>query len=112
MTRAGVADRAFHILGLAVLALALGALAMLVIDVMRDGGNRLSWSFLTGYPSRRASASGLLPALAGSLWLIALTGLIAIPVGVGAAVGLEEYGGRGRRTPRAQSPRRRRPEWP
>ena len=96
MTRARLADRAFHGLGLVVLALALGALAVLLIDVTRDGASRLSWAFLTGYPSRRASASGLLPALAGSLWLVGLTALMAIPIGVGAAIGLEEYGGRGR----------------
>jgi phosphate transport system permease protein len=96
MTRARLSDRAFHALGLIVLALALGGLAILVIDVTRDGASRLSWAFLAGYPSRRASASGLLPALAGSLWLVALTAIMAIPVGVGAAIALEEYGGRGR----------------
>lgn len=96
MTGARLSDRAFHTLGLIVLALALGGLAILVIDVTRDGASRLSWAFLTGYPSRRASASGLLPALAGSLWLVALTAIMAIPVGVGAAIALEEYGGRGR----------------
>lgn len=96
MTRARLADRAFHAAGLGVLLLALTALALLLADVARDGLGRLSWAFLTGYPSRRASASGLLPALAGSLWLIGLTALIAVPVGVGAAIGLEEYGGRGR----------------
>ena len=111
MTRARLSDRAFHALGLIVLALALGGLAILVIDVTRDGASRLSWAFLTGYPSRRASASGLLPALAGSLWLVALTAIMAIPVGVGAAIALEEYGGRGHRIPRARPPRRHRRGW-
>ncbi len=65
-------------------------------DVVRDGAGRLSWAFLTGYPSRRASNAGLLPALVGSVWLIALAAVMAVPVGVGAAIALEEYGGRGR----------------
>ena len=96
MSRARHLDRAFHVGGAAVLLLTLGALALLLWDVARDGLGRLSWDFLTGYPSRRASNAGLLPALAGSLWLMALTAAMAVPVGVGAAIALEEYGGRGR----------------
>ncbi len=89
-------DQAFHLLGLVVLGGALGALGLMVWDIARDGIGRLSWEFLTGYPSRRASNAGLLPALAGTLWLMGLTALMAVPVGVGAAIALEEYGGRGR----------------
>jgi phosphate transport system permease protein len=89
-------DRAFHAVGLAVLVLALAALGLLLWDVVRDGAGRLSWAFLTGYPSRRASNAGLQPARAGSVWLIALAAAMAVPVGVGAAIALEEYGGRGR----------------
>ena len=57
---------------------------------------RLSWDFLTSYPSRRAEDAGILAALAGSMFVIALTAVIAIPLGVSAAIYLEEYGGRGR----------------
>ena len=76
--------------------LALIALGSLIFDVLHDGFGRLSWSFLTSYPSRRAENAGILPALAGSLFVISLTALIAIPLGVSAAIYLEEYGGRGR----------------
>jgi phosphate transport system permease protein len=96
MSRARALDRAFQVLGVALLSLALGALGFLLWDVARDGLGRLSWSFLAGYPSRRAANAGLLPALAGSLWLMVLTAVMAVPVGVGAAIALEEYGGRGR----------------
>jgi phosphate transport system permease protein len=96
VTRAGTIDRAFHVLGVVVLGLALTSLALLLWDLVSDGAGRVSWAFLTGYPSRRASNAGLLPALAGTAWLIALTALMAVPVGVGAAIALEEYGGRGR----------------
>jgi phosphate transport system permease protein len=71
-------------------------LAYLIGTVMVDGIGRIDWAFLTNPPSRRASAAGIWPALMGSLWLIAATGLIAIPLGVGAAVYLEEYGQRSR----------------
>ncbi len=96
MTRAAWMDRAFHALGLAVLAVALSALMFLLADVWRDGASRLSWAFVTGYPSRQASSAGLLPAVAGSLWLVVLASAMAMPVGVGAAIALEEYAGRRR----------------
>ncbi len=89
-------DRLLNLFGLLVTLLALASLAALLIDVMRDGFGRLSWEFLTSYPSRRAAAAGILPALAGSIFVIGLTALLAIPFGVAAAIHLEEYGGRGR----------------
>jgi phosphate transport system permease protein len=89
-------DRLLNLFGLLVMLLALAALASLLIDVMRDGLGRLSWQFLTSYPSRRASDAGILPALAGSIFVIGLTALLAIPFGVAAAIHLEEYGGRGK----------------
>ncbi len=47
--------------------------------------------FLLDPPSRLADRAGIGPALAGSLWLTLLTGLIALPVGVGTALYLVEY---------------------
>jgi phosphate transport system permease protein len=82
--------------GLIVMALALAALLSLLVDVIRDGAGRVTWQFLTSYPSRRADQAGILPALAGSVFVISLTAALAIPVGIAAAVYLEEYGGRGR----------------
>ena len=57
-----------------------------------DGIARIDWSFITDLPSRKAERAGIWPALMGSLWLITLTAMIALPIGVGAAVYLEEYG--------------------
>ena len=91
-TRRRVFDVGFRLVALATLCLALAALATLIYSVLADGAGRLSWEFLTSYPSRRASAAGIYPALVGSVFVIALTGAIALPVGVAAAVYLEEYG--------------------
>jgi phosphate transport system permease protein len=85
-------DVGFRLVALATLCLALAALATLIYSVLADGAGRLSWQFLTSYPSRRASAAGIYPALVGSVFVITLTGAIALPVGVAAAVYLEEYG--------------------
>jgi phosphate transport system permease protein len=89
-------DVAFQVVGLVVLLVALGALSALLYSVLHDGLGRLSWDFITSYTSRHASESGIRPALAGSLFIIMLTGLIALPTGVAAAIYLEEYGSRSR----------------
>jgi phosphate transport system permease protein len=90
------ADLLFQAVALVVLAVALGALAVLVGTVWRDGAHRLDWQFLTSFPSRRAESAGIYHAIVGSLYVIALTAVLALPVGVAAATYLEEYGGRSR----------------
>jgi phosphate transport system permease protein len=50
------------------------------------------WGFLTNYPSTLyPEKAGILAGIWGSIWLVLLTGLIAVPLGVGAAIYLEEY---------------------
>ncbi|RPH60794.1 MAG: phosphate ABC transporter permease PstA, partial [Acidobacteria bacterium] len=90
----GVQEALFQAVTLLVLSLALVALAALLWDVWRDGAHRLSWQFLTSYPSRLPERAGILPALVGSVYLIALTAAIGIPIGIAAAIYLEEYGRR------------------
>jgi phosphate transport system permease protein len=71
-------------------------LAGLLVDVFADGFSYLTWDFLTSFPSRRASQSGLLSALAGSAWLMLLTVPLALPVGIATAIYLEEFAPKGR----------------
>jgi phosphate transport system permease protein len=66
-------------------------LAVLLLDIMRQGIGRLSVDFLTSYPSRFPERAGIKSALYGTLWTVGFTGLLSFPVGVGAAVYLEEY---------------------
>ena len=91
-----LADWALQTSGLAVTLLGLAVLGALLVDVATDGVSRLSWQFLTSFPSRRAEAAGIYSALVGTVYVIGLTAIIAIPIGVGAAIYLEEYGTRGR----------------
>jgi len=92
--RRRVADAAFQALALLVLIVALACLGALVWDVVSDGGGTLSWDFITSFPSRRASQAGIWHALTGSVFVIAVTAVLAVPIGVAAAIYLEEYGGR------------------
>lgn len=71
-------------------------LLYLVSETVLKGMERLSWDFITSYPSRKPEKAGILAGLVGSVSLIALAASIALPLGVGAAVYLEEYGGRSR----------------
>ena len=87
-------DLGFQILALTVLCVALLSLGALIFDIWSDGASRLSWDFLTGFPSRRAASAGVWHALTGSVFVIFVTGAIAVPIGVAAAIYLEEYGGR------------------
>jgi phosphate transport system permease protein len=93
---ARLGDRLLASFGLLVMLMSLAALAALLYDVLHDGLGRLSWEFLTGYPSRRAEQAGILAAFAGSVYVITLTAVFAVPLAVGAAIYLEEYGRRGR----------------
>lgn len=84
-------DRMLGPLALIATLFGLVVLAVLLIDVFSDGLSRLNWNFLTSFPSRKPEEAGLLSALVGSIWLISLTALISFPVGVSAAIYLEEY---------------------
>ena len=91
--RRGV-DALFQGLGLLVLLVALACLGALVWDIVSDGAGRLSWDFITSFSSRRAQQAGIWHALTGSIFVILVTAALAVPIGVAAAIYLEEYGGR------------------
>jgi phosphate transport system permease protein len=71
-------------------------LGAMLTRLLADGLPRLSFGFLSSYPSRRAELAGILPSAVGTLYLMVLTAAIALPIGVGAAVYLEEYGKKSR----------------
>ena len=66
-------------------------LALLLYDVFHHGFAWVDWQFLQSFSSRHPEKAGVEAAIAGSLWLVGLTAVIAIPVGVASAVYLEEY---------------------
>ncbi len=84
-------DRWFGWFGLCVTLIGLVVLAVLLIDIFSDGLGRLDWDFITSFPSRRPARAGILSALVGTVWVVVLTGMITFPMGVMAAIYLEEY---------------------
>jgi phosphate transport system permease protein len=90
-TRYGL-DRGFTALVTVAALVGIVVLAVLLVDVIRDGSTMFSLKFLTSFPSQIFPENGgVYPALVGSVWLLGLTALISVPLGLGAAVYLEEY---------------------
>jgi phosphate transport system permease protein len=86
-----LAESSFKALCLLAVVLPLVMLFALIADVFGDGMSRLNVDFLAGFPSRKADIAGIYPALVGSLLLISISSAIGLPVGIGAAIYLEEY---------------------
>lgn len=74
------------------------ALALLLATVLDKGVPVLGWSFIRNFASRIPSRAGIWPPLVGTVWLMGLVTLFAFPVGVGAAIYLEEFAPRNRIT--------------
>jgi len=85
------AGRIFEAACLVSIGFSIAVLAVLLVDVARDGLRWVSWDFLTHFPSRIPERAGIKSAVLGSLWMMALTAGISFPLGVGAAIYLEEY---------------------
>lgn len=92
------AEALFKVVGIGSLALAIGTLVLLFGALVVEGASRIDWQFLTSFPSRRAMQAGVLPALVGSSLIMLVTSVVGIPLGVAAAVYLEEYARRTRLT--------------
>lgn len=75
---------------------ALLILAVLLIRIAIDGTPQLTWDFVNNFPSRRPADAGLKAALLGTIWLMGVVLLTAVPIGVAAAVYLEEFTREGR----------------
>ncbi|MCX7921418.1 MAG: phosphate ABC transporter permease PstA [Clostridia bacterium] len=84
-------DSIFHAIIFLITCIGIVVLFVLMFDVVRKGLPWLSEKFFTGFPSRFARKSGILPGLLGSLYIIVLTIAISVPVGLGTAIYLEEY---------------------
>jgi phosphate transport system permease protein len=90
---AGVRARlaAFRLLLLSTLVISSIVLAILLIDIARDGLGQVDGSFLSNAASFNPAKAGIYPAIMGTLWLMAVTAAFIVPVGLASAIYLEEY---------------------
>ena len=84
-------ERIFVSASFLALVVVLLSLLLLILDVIADGHSRVGLQFLLGFPSRKPQEAGILIPLVGSIYMIILTGIFALPLGVGAAIYLEAY---------------------
>jgi len=84
-------DRVFSILAWLATWFGLVVLFLLLLDVFTDGLPWLNWRFLTSFPSRRPTEAGALSAIVGTIVLMVLTALFAVPVGIASGIYLEEF---------------------
>lgn len=84
-------DIIFGLAGLSAISLAILTLIALFVQMAVDGFPRLSAEFFTSFPSRRAGEAGILSAWVGSFFVMIVTGLFAIPIGIASGIYLEEY---------------------
>lgn len=87
-----IKDNTFKYLGIGCTAFGLVMLAIFLGTILIEGFTRIDWDFITNFPSRNPAKAGILPALIGTLWIMGLTAIISIPLGIAAAIYLEEYG--------------------
>ncbi len=69
----------------------LAVLALLMFITLREGLERLDWDFLVNYPSRFPEQAGIRPALLGTIWVVGVTMILAVPIAVGTAIWIEEF---------------------
>jgi phosphate transport system permease protein len=84
-------DLIFGLIGLLALSIGILTLVALFVDMAVSGVPRLSAEFFTSFPSRRAGQAGILSAWVGSILVMLVTALVAVPLGIAGAVYLEEY---------------------
>ena len=84
-------DMMFGLLGILALMIALMTFTALFADMAIKGVGRISWEFMTSFPSRRAADAGILSAWVGSVLVMLVTAIAAVPLGVAAGIYLEEY---------------------
>ena len=90
-SRRALVDRLFRTMLLSSVVVALTVLVVLLVDTISTGWVRLNPDLLQRYPSTRAARAGARSAVLGTIWVIVTTASITVPIGVGAAVYLEEF---------------------
>jgi phosphate transport system permease protein len=91
IARHKINDHIFAVVGLACMMVAIIMLLAAFLDLFIDGAHRLTWDFFTSFPSRRAGQAGILSAWVGTAFVMLTTMMAAVPLGIAAAVYLEEY---------------------
>ena len=91
IARRNASERQFKAIGLGAVVLSLLFLAVLLFIMLKNGLSGLDWEFLSGSDSTDADTAGVWGAVVGSFLTMAVTLLLSFPMGVLAAIYLEEF---------------------
>jgi len=78
--------------------LVLAVLLLFLYDIGRKGGGAISWEFLSKAPRRGMTQGGIFPAIVGTFLVTIITAVLAVPMGMAAAIYLNEYAKQSRLT--------------
>ena len=93
-----IAGAAAYVAFLVAVLIGIVGLVVLLAQVLIDGLPWMSKNLLFNYPSRHTEEAGLRAAIFGTLWLMGLTAAFTVPIGIGAAIYLEEYAAKNKLT--------------
>lgn len=91
-----VADNLFKYWAILCTLFGIAMLLIFLTNIFMEGVSRINWQFLSSLPSRKPENAGIYTAIMGTVWILVLTAVIAIPIGVAAGIYLEEYSKRSR----------------
>ncbi len=86
-----IKDKAFGLVGLIATLFGLLILTFLIGQVFYEGYNRIDLDFIKSLPSRKPEKAGIYTALAGTVWILFLTTIFSLPLGISTGIYLEEY---------------------
>ena len=91
VARRQAVSRASRYVLLAATLIGVAVLAFLTYETVDAGASRISWDFITNYPSRFADRAGLRSSILGSVWVLVPTVGLAFPISIATAIWIEEF---------------------
>lgn len=76
----------------------IAVLFIILYDIISKGAGKISWEFISAMPKNGMTEGGILPAIIGTVLITVITAILAIPMGMGCAVYLNEYARNGKVT--------------
>lgn len=97
-TRKGIVQAIGFVALRAAMGLVLAVLLFFLYDIGKKGGGAISWEFVSQAPRKGMTAGGIFPAIFGTFLVTVITALLAVPLGMSAAIYLHEYARQSRLT--------------
>ncbi len=84
-------DKGVNVLLALSIFIAFATLIALIFDILSDGWEWFDWQFINSFPSRKPEIAGIKAAFFGTIWVMSITALLSIPIGVCTALYLEMF---------------------